>query len=253
MPSPLPSSTPRRVSKPSPTKFCSLITRSARPSPLTSPTATDVGPKLPSLAAKRWAGPNVPSPWPSSTLTALLAKSADTRSGRPSPLKSWTATAHGCEPTARSIRGRKEPSPLPSSRLTASLPLFAVTRSRAPLPSKSPTATAAGPWPTPMTRWSFWNEPSPLPSSTSTTLFPECAMARSSRPSLLTSPTATALAPGRRLVVTAGRKAAVAVPQEHADTTRQIGKLTLVQDHDVLLAVGVEVLRLHGLRPQTYR
>src|SRR5262249_52945272 len=94
-------------------------------------------------AAKPGGAANVPSPWPSSTLTLLLSCFATATSSRPSPLKSPTATARGNVPTARSVRGRKEPSPLLSSTLMVPL-LFAVTRSRAPLPSKSPAATERG-------------------------------------------------------------------------------------------------------------
>src|SRR3954470_13561799 len=190
-----------------------LITRSARPSLLTSPTARDEGVKVRSwpLAAKTRGVANVPSPWPSRTLTVSLSCFAVTTSSRPSPLKSPTATARGTAPTARSTRGRKEPSPLPSSRLRVPW-LFAVTRSRAPLRSKSPTATERGVWPTLRISWFGRNDPSPLPSRTSTAgpAGPEVFRATSGRWSPLKSPTATDRAlPWPRplfwtLVVTAG-------------------------------------------------
>src|SRR5215472_12999418 len=191
-----------------------LITRSDRPSPLTSPTAMDEGVKVMSwpLAVKTRGRANVPLPLPSSTLTVLLSCDATATSSLPSPLKSPTTTARGTPLTARSARGRKEPSPLPSSTLTVPL-LFAVTRSRAPLWSKSPAATERGIWPTGRIRWFGWNEPSPLPSSTSTAGFaglPGVFRATSGRPSPLKSPTATDWAlplpapPLRTAVVIAG-------------------------------------------------
>src|SRR5262245_11060529 len=206
VPSPFPSSTPSwamTLSRPP----MLLITRSARPSPLTSPTAMDEGVKSWPLAAKTRGTANVPSPRPSRTLTVSLSCFAAATSSRPSPLKSPTATARGAPPTVTSMRGRKEPPPLPSSTLT--LPwLFAVTRSRAPLPSKSPAATERGVGPTGRTRWFVWNEPSPLPSRTSTAGFtPLAALVRATsvRPSPLKSPATTdrpALLP--TAVVTAG-------------------------------------------------
>src|SRR5262245_39031226 len=195
VPSPFPSSTPSwamTLSSPP----MRLTTRSARPSPLTSPTAMDEGVKSWPLAAKTRGTANVPSPRPSRTLTVSLSCFAAATSSRPSPLKSPTATARGAPPTVTSMRGRKEPPPLPSSTLT--LPwLFAVTRSRAPLPSKSPAATESGVWPTGRIRWFGWNEPSPLPSRTSTAgpEGPAVFRARSVWPSPLKSPTATDWAP----------------------------------------------------------
>src|SRR5262245_60451835 len=206
VPSPFPSSTPSwamTLSRPP----MLLITRSARPSPLTSPTAMDEGVKSWPLAAKTRGTANVPSPWPSRTLTVSLSCFAAATSSRPSPLKSPTATARGAPPTVTSIRGRKEPPPLPSSTLTVPW-LFAVTRSRAPLPSKSPAATERGVGPTGRTRWFVWNEPSPLPSRTSTAGFtPLAAVVRatSGRTSPLKSPDTTDVPAGlRTAVVTAG-------------------------------------------------
>src|SRR5262245_6267257 len=214
VPSPLPSSTPSWATVLSSPPM-RLITRSDRPSPLTSPTAMDEGVKVKSwpLALKTRGRANVPLPLPSSTLTVLLSCDATATSSLPSPLKSPTATARGTPPTARSTRGRKEPSPLPSSTLTVPL-LFAVTRSRAPLRSKSPAATEKGVWPTGRIRWFGWNEPSPLPSRTSTAGPagpPDVFRATSVWPSPLKSPTATDWAlplpapPLRMFVVTAGR------------------------------------------------
>jgi hypothetical protein len=53
-----------------------------------------------------------------STETLLEAALATARSGRPSPLKSPTATAAGAVPTAKFTAGWKLPWPLPRSRLT---------------------------------------------------------------------------------------------------------------------------------------
>src|SRR5262245_142994 len=170
------------------------------------------GVKSAPLAAKTRGGANVPLPWPSSTLTVALSCCAVTRSSRPSPLKSPTATARGAPPTARSIRGRKEPSPLFSSRLRVPLWLFAVTRSREPLRSKSPAATERGVWPTLRIRGFGRNEPSPWPrrSCTAGPAGPAVFRATSGRRSPLKSPTATDPAmpvprpPLRTAVVTAG-------------------------------------------------
>src|SRR5262249_33300358 len=48
-------------------------------------------------------------------------------------------------------------------------------------------------------------------------------------------------------------EAAIPVAEQHADATRTVGKITLVQDHDVLLAVAVEVGRHDGRRTQAHR
>src|SRR5262249_60553716 len=69
--------------------------RSRRPSPLTSPTATEEG-LVP--ARKFRAAWKVPSPLPSSTLTLALFALATARSRRPSPLTSPTATDRGTRP-----------------------------------------------------------------------------------------------------------------------------------------------------------
>src|SRR5207248_2156620 len=79
----------------------------------------------------------------SSAETSLEPELADATSGRPSPLKSPTATPTGYEPAAAFTGGLKAPVPVPSSTLTAALAL-AVTRSRRPSPLKSARATDSG-------------------------------------------------------------------------------------------------------------
>src|SRR6185437_4879693 len=100
----------------------------------------------------------VPSPLPSNTLTvpgcvtpprrvsmSLLLVTA--RSGRPSPLKSATATAIGVPASRAKFCGAwKVPSPLPSEISTDSNPGAvgtALARSGLPSPLKSPVATIA--------------------------------------------------------------------------------------------------------------
>ena len=86
VPSPLPSSTDTLLLK----RFA--VTRSARPSPLTSAVVTAHGP-LPT--AKVVCAPNVPLPLPSSTDTVSLPLFAVMRSGWPSPLTSAVVTEIG--------------------------------------------------------------------------------------------------------------------------------------------------------------
>src|SRR6266480_3035703 len=94
VPSPLPSST-----ETSP-EFQLAAARSSLPSPLKSPTVTEVG--RDPTAKVRPAG-KVPSPLPSSTATLLEPSLATTRSGTPSPLKSPTATVIESLPTGKSL------------------------------------------------------------------------------------------------------------------------------------------------------
>src|SRR5262245_45522815 len=87
-------------------------------------------------------------------LTVLSKKLAVTRSGRPSPLTSATATETGSGPTVKDCCAWKEPSPLPNSTDTLPLkvpvdgsklpPELAVLRSGRPSPLTSATATADG-------------------------------------------------------------------------------------------------------------
>ena len=72
---------------------------SGRPSALTSATAT-VGAKANRLVVTvvSTGGPNVPPPWLGSTATASGLLRATTRSGRPSPVTSPTATAFTVPP-----------------------------------------------------------------------------------------------------------------------------------------------------------
>src|SRR5262249_25611201 len=48
-------------------------------------------------------------------------------------------------------------------------------------------------------------------------------------------------------------EAAISIAAQHADIARAVGNLTLVQDHDVRLAVVVEVPRHHGFWLKTHR
>src|SRR5437763_7348287 len=80
----------------------------------------------------------------SSTETLLELELADAASGRPSPLKSPTATQIGYEPTAAFTGGLKAPVPVPSSTLTVPGSWLAVTRSILPSPLKSAMATDRG-------------------------------------------------------------------------------------------------------------
>src|SRR5689334_5872153 len=80
--------------------------------------------------------------------TLLEPLFAVTRSGRPSPLKSPTATEEGYRPAEKLTAGWKVPLPLPSTMDTLLEPMFPVTRSGRPSPLKSPTATDSGVAPT---------------------------------------------------------------------------------------------------------
>ncbi len=141
--------------------------------------------------------PNVPSPLPSSTVTkpSLVPWSAltVTRSSRPSPLTSPTASAVNPAPVpvAYGTGAWKVPSPLPRRTLTSGSPEVGVSitaRSSLPSPLKSPATigpfrlavlvvvVTSGP-----------KVPSPLPSATPTALPPTPLRTRSSFPSWLTS------------------------------------------------------------------
>ena len=89
--------------------------RSGSPSPLKSPTATEVGP-LP--AAKLRAAWKLPSPLLKGTETLSEMELVTARSGSPSPLKSPTATEVGRFPTPKLRAAWKLPSPLPKSTET---------------------------------------------------------------------------------------------------------------------------------------
>ena len=66
--------------------------------------------------AKLVAGPKLPLPSPSSTLTVLLSSFTTARSGMLSPLKSLTATEVGSDPTVKNWAGPKRLSRLRSSK-----------------------------------------------------------------------------------------------------------------------------------------
>src|SRR5262249_21246473 len=110
--------------------------RSGRPSPLTSPTATELG--LLPVAKVCWgAKDGVVAPGAvvfSSTDTVALKVLATRRSGRPSPLTSPTATELGALPVSTVCWGAKEGVVAPgavvfSSTDTVALPVLATRRS----------------------------------------------------------------------------------------------------------------------------
>jgi hypothetical protein len=79
-------------------------------------------------------------------LSWLVPKSATAMSGRPSPLKSPTATASGCVAvdTDRLVATWKVVSPTPIRTDTSLPPLLADTMSLMPSPFVSPTARPSG-------------------------------------------------------------------------------------------------------------
>ena len=213
LPAPLPSSTDTELEPPL------AVARSCRPSPLKSPTATENGlkPVRGDAAAINVPSPMLPVPLPSSTDTELVLTLAVTRSCRPSPLKSPTATDRGLPPIAGDAAAVNVPSPmlpvpLPNNTDTELAPKLAAARSCRPSPLKSPTATETGLLPVAGDAAAV-NVPSPtlpvpLPSSTDNELALALAVARSCRPSPLKSPTAT----DRGVLPVAGDAAAVNVP-----------------------------------------
>src|ERR1700682_2811454 len=122
------------------------MARSAFPSPLKSPTATDVG-VFPVANGLPLAVVNPPLPFPSNTVRLLLLPLVTARSAFPSPLKSPTATEFGQLPTANGLplAAENPPPPFPSNTVTLLLPQFATAKSAFPSPLKSPTATDDGP------------------------------------------------------------------------------------------------------------
>ena len=135
------------------------VTRSRAPLRSKSPAATERG--VWPTGRIRWFGWNEPSPLPSRTSTAGPAGPGVFRatSGRPSPLKSPTATDWALPLPAPLLRtlvvtaGRNEPLPFPSSTLTLLWEAEdgpALTTARSGLPSllKSATVTARGSTPT---------------------------------------------------------------------------------------------------------
>ncbi len=121
------------------TSLLPLLTaaKSSLPSPLKSPTVTELG-LLPT--EKSVAVPKPPVPLPSSTETVLPLATA--KSSLPSPLKSPTVTELIPLPTEKSVAVPKPPVPLPSSTETV-LPL-ATAKSSLPSLLKSPTVTDLG-------------------------------------------------------------------------------------------------------------
>src|SRR5260370_749702 len=135
VPSPLPSSTETVLS------LLLATTKSGLPSPLKSPTASEVG----ALPTRKLSGaPKVPSPLPSSTETLLEPLLATAKSSLPSPLKSPTATDQGLIPTVKVNGVGTVPSPLPRAAVTQLVLNFEAARSSLPSRLKSPTATDAG-------------------------------------------------------------------------------------------------------------
>src|SRR5439155_11825128 len=82
--------------------------------------------------------PKLPVPVPSSTATLLDPLRATARSGRPSPLKSPTATEDGRDPTVKLVAAPKLPVPVPSSTDTLLDPEHATALPGRPQPLTSP-------------------------------------------------------------------------------------------------------------------
>src|SRR5580704_14834255 len=97
------------------------------------------------------AGVKPPFPFPRRTVTLQSALLAMTRSSKPSPLKSPTATVTGVEPTVNGQPGAlvNPPAPLPSSTCTSVLDQSVIATSGMPSPLKSPTAAESGHTPAP--------------------------------------------------------------------------------------------------------
>src|SRR5207344_656027 len=96
------------------------------------------------------AGVKLPVPSPSRIVTWSRLKFAATRSGRPSLLKSPTATDQGLRPASSGEvdAGVKLPAASPSRIVTLPSLKFAVARSGRPSLLKSPTVTDKGSSPT---------------------------------------------------------------------------------------------------------
>ena len=110
---------------PSPSRMLTLAesslatARSGLPSRLKSPTATEKG-LVPTFSGEEGAAVKSPVPVPSRMLTLLEPALATARSGRPSRLKSPTATELGWVPTLSGEVGAaaKSPVPVPSRMVT---------------------------------------------------------------------------------------------------------------------------------------
>ena len=99
-------------------EFWLAVAKSWFPSPLKSPTTTEVG-LIPTWNPVATLKPPAPSPNKTDTLDALLETA---RSWFPSPLKSPTATEKGKVPTAKLVAALKPPAPLPNNTDTVSVP-----------------------------------------------------------------------------------------------------------------------------------
>src|SRR5262245_30233321 len=93
--------------------------RSGLPSPLKSPTATDLG-LVPAPTVELWASGKSPAPSPSRIVTFLERWLATARSGLPSRLKSATVTELGFwpAPTVELLASGKSPVPSPKRIVT---------------------------------------------------------------------------------------------------------------------------------------
>src|ERR1017187_780692 len=113
-------------------------------------------------------GRNVPSPFPSSTVSVLLSAFPTTRSTNPSPLKSPVTAQMGWPPVGTLSFWVKDPSPTPRKMLTALIAVPAnvelvTARSGMPSPLKSPVATKVGAGFSEIGSDFAVNVPSPLP------------------------------------------------------------------------------------------
>src|SRR5262249_6609580 len=176
--------------------------RSGRPSPLTSPTATEMG-WVPVAKVCWGAKDGVVAPAAvvfNSTDTVVLPKLATRWEGRRAGLACRTATELGWVPVEKVCWGARAGVAAPAavvftSTETVLLPKWATRRSGLPSPLTSPTATELGALPVAKVCWGA-KEGVVAPaavvfSSTDTVALPELATRRSGRPSPLTSPTAT--------------------------------------------------------------
>ena len=132
-------------------------TMSGRPSPLRSPSASDVDPAVTGWSTR---GANAPLPMFNNTLTTepLIGPGPDaTRSGRPSPSRSPIASARGVDPSGFGLPGSSRGAPTVTSpwKLTGGVPRWpprapaAGSHEPSSPPSEPPACPASMPAPPP--------------------------------------------------------------------------------------------------------